>query len=118
MRRIRSCAELVYVHSTAVAKSKAEDLATGAEGLYEYAQIEGRDVRLGFHGGVAVVNGAGDMTAGALGEPKHPVRLLFVMVWVKHQDIWRLELRLAAMPSTGKMGSGHTQTNYPIGSDE
>ena len=57
-------------------------------------------------------------SCGALGEPKHPVRLLFVMVWVKHQDIWRLELRLAAMPSTGKMGSGHTQTNYPIGSDE
>jgi len=88
-------AGLVYVHSTAVAESKAEYLAGIAKGLYEYERIESHGVGTRVHGDVAIMSGTVVMSVGASGQPKAPVHLLFVLVWVKRADAWQLEYRQA-----------------------
>jgi ketosteroid isomerase-like protein len=87
--------DLVYVHSTAVAESKAEYLAGVANGLYEYESIASRDVDTAIHGNVAIMNGTVDMSVGAAGEPKGLIRLLFVLVWLKRAGAWQLAYRQA-----------------------
>jgi|HubBroStandDraft_2_1064218.scaffolds.fasta_scaffold1629020_1 hypothetical protein len=87
--------DLVYVHSTAVAESKAEYLAGVADGLYEYERIESRDVAIKMYDGVAVMTGRVGMSVGERGRPKGWIELLFVLVWVADSGRWRLAYRLA-----------------------
>ncbi len=86
---------LVYVHSTAVAESKQEYLAGVAKGLYDYESIVTREARVRVHGEVGLVDGICDMRVGAKGRPGELIHLLFVLVWVRDGDVWRLEHRHA-----------------------
>lgn len=87
--------DLVYVHSTAVSETKLEYLDGVARGLYEYESIASRDVKIGTHGGVAVMSGIADMSVGAADQPKTMTHLRFVLVWVRQAGAWRLEYRQA-----------------------
>jgi hypothetical protein len=87
--------ELVYIHSTAVAETRSEYLAGVAAGLYEYEHIASRDSRVSVHGGVALINGVVDMVVGMAGKPKELIALLFILIWVRRDGRWQLELRQA-----------------------
>jgi ketosteroid isomerase-like protein len=86
---------LVYVHSTAVVESKQEYLAGVAKGLYDYESIVTREARVRVYGEVGLVDGICDMRVGAKGQPGELIHLLFVLVWVRGGDAWRLEHRQA-----------------------
>ena len=88
-------ADLVYIHSTAVAESRIEYLAGVANGLYEYGTIVSRDIRWLVRGDIAVMNGIVDMTVGSHGAAKQLIHLLFCLVWAKHDGAWRLHFRQA-----------------------
>jgi ketosteroid isomerase-like protein len=87
--------DLVYVHSTAVAESRAEYLAGAAKGLYEYESIVTRDARVRVHGSVALIDGICDMRVGKAGQRKDLIHLLFVLVWAYDGGVWRLTHRHA-----------------------
>lgn len=92
--------DLVYVHSTAVAESKRAYLDGIAQGLYEYAGIDSRDVRVRVGGDVAVTTGICDMVVGETGQRKQLTHLLFVLVWIRQAGAWRLAYRQATrMPA-------------------
>jgi ketosteroid isomerase-like protein len=87
--------DLVYVHSTAVAESRAEYVAGVAKGLYDYESISTRDAKARVHGDVALIDGICEMKVGVEGRPKDLIHLLFVLVWVRHEGAWQLEHRHA-----------------------
>jgi ketosteroid isomerase-like protein len=87
--------DLVYIHSTAVAESKDAYLAGVADGLYDYATIESRDVTIRIDGSTAVQTGTVAMAVSARGQPKQPTQLLFTLVWTRQPDGWRLAVRQA-----------------------
>ena len=87
--------DLVYVHSTAVAESKAEYLAGVAKGAYEYEGIATRDTRVRVYSTVTLIDGICDMRVGVAGQPKDLIHLLFVLVWVRDGAAWRLGHRHA-----------------------
>ena len=92
--------DVVYVHSTAVAESKAEYFAGVRKGLYDYERIESRSVGIRLCGDVAVMNGTVDMSVGARGQRKDLIHLLFVLVWAKRAGDWKLVHRHATrMPA-------------------
>jgi len=92
--------DLVYVHSTAVAESKRAYLDGVRKGLYEYAAIDSRDVRIRIGGDLAVMSGIVDMCVGEAGRDKSMTQLLFALVWVRQDGAWRLEYRQATrMPA-------------------
>jgi ketosteroid isomerase-like protein len=94
--------DLVYVHSTAVAESRAEYLAGVARGLYEYESIESRDVRLRGDASIVLQDGICDMRVGAAGKPAEMIHLMFVLVWTKAPTGWQLLHRHATrMPGGG-----------------
>lgn len=82
--------DMVYVHSTAVAESREAYLAGVAGGLYDYANVASRDVRVRVHGDVAFIDGTCDMKVGERGQPRNLIRLLFVLAWVRSSDGWKL----------------------------
>jgi hypothetical protein len=88
-------ANLVYIHSTGVAETKAQYLAGVADALYEYGVIDSRDTRLRIFGDAAVMNGVVDMTVSAHGAVKELIHLLFCLVWIREGVIWRLDFRQA-----------------------
>ena len=88
-------ADLVYMHSTGVTETKAEYLAGVAQGLYDYAAINSRDVTIRVHDSVAVMNGIVDMSVSETGKPRDLIHLLFTLVWVRELGTWRLALRQA-----------------------
>ena len=91
--------DVVYVHSTAVAETKREYLQGVAKGLYEYEDIATRGTRVRVLGDVAIVDGVCDMKVGKGKQPKDLIHLLFVLVWVRDGDAWRLEHRHATRMS-------------------
>ena len=93
--------DLVYVHSTAVAETKQEYLQGVAKGLYEYEHITTRGARVRVRGDVAIVDGICDMKVGKGKQPKDLIHLLFVLVWVRDGDAWRLEHRHATRMLAG-----------------
>jgi ketosteroid isomerase-like protein len=95
-------ADLVYVHSTAVAETKAQYLAGLAEALYDYQSIASRDTRMRVHGDVALIDGTCTMHVGRQGQAFETIHLLFVLAWVFEADEWRLVHRHATrMPARG-----------------
>jgi hypothetical protein len=62
--------DLVYIHSTAVAETKDAYLTGVAQGLYDYATIDSRDVTIRIDGATAVQTGTVAMSVSARGEPK------------------------------------------------
>ena len=88
-------ADVVYVHSTAVAESREEYLAGVAAGRYEYERIATRNVRVRVHGEVALTDGICEMHVGLTRPAKGVVHLVFVMAWVKQDGAWRLQHRHA-----------------------
>ena len=94
-------AELVYIHSTAVAESKKEYLAGVAKGLYEYESVASRAVRVAIYGDVAVMHGVVDMSVSAAGQPKELTHLRFALIWVRQAGAWRLALRQATRIPAG-----------------
>ena len=97
VERIRPllAADLAYLHSTGVAESRDEYLAGITNRLYEYGEISTRERRIQLFPGVAVVNGVVEMTVSARGAPKHLIRLLFCLVWIREEGAWRLNFRQA-----------------------
>ena len=87
--------DLVYGHSTAVSESRDEYLAGVARGLYDYERIESRNVRVRLHGDIALQDGICDMHVGATDKPVELIHLLFVLVWTRHGNAWRLVHRHA-----------------------
>lgn len=85
--------DLVYVHSTAVAETKAEWLAGVARGLYDYRTIESRGVTIKSYSDAAVMHGIVDMAVATGGKPVELLHLQFVLVWVREAARWRLLLR-------------------------
>ena len=88
-------ADLVYIHSTGVAETKAEYLAGVGRGLYDYETITSRDVTIRGHGDVAVMHGLVDMSVSETGKPRDLIHLLFTLVWARQAGTWRLSLRQA-----------------------
>lgn len=93
--------DLVYVHPTAVAETKEEYLQGVATGLYEYDDITTRGARVRVLGDVALVDGICDMKVGKGKQPKDRIHLLFVLVWARDGDAWRLEHRHATRMVAG-----------------
>jgi ketosteroid isomerase-like protein len=87
--------DLVYIHSTAVTETKDGYLAGVADGLYDYATIESRDVATRVDGTIAVQTGTVAMSVSARGEPKQPTQLLFTLAWRREANAWRLAVRQA-----------------------
>ena len=87
--------DVVYIHSTAVAETKAEYFAGIRKGLYEYGAIDSSGVTLRHCGDVAIQTGKVRMTVGARGEPLAPIHLLFTLVWKREPQGWRLWQRHA-----------------------
>jgi ketosteroid isomerase-like protein len=87
--------DAIYIHSTAVAETKAGYLAAVRDGLYEYSAIASSGVTTRRCGNVAVQTGEVTMTVGARGRPQSPIRLLFTLVWQRDQQGWRLWQRQA-----------------------
>ena len=93
--------ELCYIHSTGVAETRDEYLRGVADGRYDYATIASRDVRIRAVDDLGVMNGVVTMSVGKRGMPKDTLDLLFVLVWVKKTDRWRLAVRQATrMPAS------------------
>ena len=100
--------ELVYVHSTAVAESRAEYLAGVSQGLYEYESVASRAVRVRGDGAIVLMDGICDMRVGAKGQPPQTIHLLFVLVWSKAPSGWRLLHRHATrMADAGDSAMEH-----------
>jgi ketosteroid isomerase-like protein len=87
--------DLCYVHSTGVAETRDEYLRGVADGRYDYATIVSRDVRIRVVDDLGVMNGIVTMAVGKRGMPKDTLDLLFVLVWVRKTDRWRLAIRHA-----------------------
>jgi ketosteroid isomerase-like protein len=87
--------DVMYVHSTAVAETKAGYLAGVRDGLYEYSSIESDDAAVAFAGGVAVQTGTSKMLVGVRGHPKASINLLVTLVWKREPLGWRLWRRHA-----------------------
>ncbi|HEY2816602.1 MAG TPA: nuclear transport factor 2 family protein [Casimicrobiaceae bacterium] len=87
--------DLCYIHSTGVAETRDEYLRGVADGLYDYATIASRNVRIRDVDNLGVMNGIVTMSVGKRGMPKDTLDLLFVLVWVKKADRWRLAIRQA-----------------------
>jgi ketosteroid isomerase-like protein len=92
--------QLVYVHSTAVAETREEYLAGVAKGLYEYETVATRDAQVRIYGRMALIDGICDMRVGSASKPAELIHLLFVLVWSRDGEDWRLEHRHATrMPA-------------------
>jgi ketosteroid isomerase-like protein len=87
--------DVVYIHSTAVAETKAEYFAGVRNGLYDYAAIDSSDVTVRRRGEIAIQTGTVRMSVGARSAPKAPITLLFTLVWQREQQGWRLWQRHA-----------------------
>jgi ketosteroid isomerase-like protein len=85
--------DLIYVHSTGVAESKAEYLERVKASHYDYTSIASRDVTIRVHGDLAVMDGVLDMGVATGGSPTMMMKLLFVLIWTKQDGRWRLSLR-------------------------
>jgi ketosteroid isomerase-like protein len=85
----------LYVHSTAVAESKARYLKELKRDLYDYKSVKSRSVKTRIHGNVAVQTGICDMAVSTAGNPVELIHLQFALVWVKNAARWRLLLRQA-----------------------
>ena len=88
-----ACDDLVYVHSTSVAETKAEWLARVARGHYDYKSLESRNVTIKTYGVATVMHGIVDMSVATAGRPDELLHLQFVLVWVRESGRWRLMLR-------------------------
>ena len=98
--------DLVYVHSTAVAETRDQYLAGVAQGLYEYASVRSRDVRLRGNDGTVLEDGICDMKVGARGTPAVSIHLVFVLVWTKSEHGWQLLHRHATrMPDAARVAT-------------
>ena len=82
--------DLVYVHSTGVAESRASYLAGVSRGWYEYEQIDSRDVKVRGNGAIMLQDGICDMRVGAKGTPATLIHLQFVLVWTRSPTGWQL----------------------------
>ncbi len=87
--------DLVYIHSTGVAETKAAYLQAVADRLYEYGTIANRSARTQVLGDAVFVDGIVDMTVAARGAAKQPIALLFSLLWVRADGTWRLRFRQA-----------------------
>ena len=87
--------DLVYVHSTAVSESRDQYLAGIAAGLYEYAAVTSRNVRVRVNGTTALLDGVCDMLVGAEGGPPGLIHLAFLLAWRLEGGAWRLVHRHA-----------------------
>ena len=87
--------DVVYVHSTAVAENRDEYFAGLDKGLYEYEEVTSHDARVRLYGDTALIDGICDMRVGAHGGPAVLIHLLFLLVWVRRGDRWRLVHRHA-----------------------
>jgi ketosteroid isomerase-like protein len=86
--------ELVYVHSSGIAETKAENLAGQRSGLYVRGPIARRGTRIRIFGDVAVTSAVIDMVDLAHG-PRNTLHLQETLVWRKETSGWRLLLRQA-----------------------
>ena len=82
--------DLVYVHSTAVAETRAEYLAGVARGSYEYQSVASRALRVRGNDSFVLQDGVCDMRVGATGKPPQMIHLLFLLVWRKAPSGWQL----------------------------
>jgi len=82
--------DLVYVHSTAVAETRAQYLAGVEQGLYEYDSVASRAVRLRGDGSILLEDGICDMRVGTRGQAPQMIHLRFVLVWRHAPSGWQL----------------------------
>jgi ketosteroid isomerase-like protein len=85
----------LYVHSTAVAESKARYVKELKRNLYDYKSVKSRGVKTHLNGNVAVMTGICDMAVSTAGSAVELIHLQFVLVWVKQAGRWQLLLRQA-----------------------
>jgi len=85
----------VYVHSTGVVETKAEYLNGVRDGLYQYEQVRSTAQSIRANGNLAVVTDMLDFRGGPRGVVHLPVKLFTTLVWQKHGNVWRLDLRQA-----------------------
>ncbi|MFC7398114.1 nuclear transport factor 2 family protein [Chelatococcus sp. GCM10030263] len=87
--------DVVYIHSTGVAESKAEYFAGLRQGLYDYETVETRSARTYADGRYVVRNGIVEMAVGERGKARNRLALLHTFVWRVEGANWRLVIRQA-----------------------
>ena len=86
--------DVTYIHSTAIAETKAENLAGQRTGVHKHGPIAPLNKRTRVFGDIAVTRGVIDMVDTAHITP-FTIRLQETLVWIKEGDIWRLLVRQA-----------------------
>lgn len=86
-------ADLVYIHSTAVAEGRDLYLKRVSERRYDYRSIASRDVTVRIRQDLAVMYGTLDMDVATAGGPPVMMHLLFTLVWTRQDGAWKLSLR-------------------------
>jgi ketosteroid isomerase-like protein len=82
--------DLVYMHSTGVADTKASYIARLRDGVSEYRRIERSDVSIKIHPHVALVFSRLSMSVTVRGQARE-VEARVLVVWIpSDDDIWRL----------------------------
>ncbi len=87
--------DVVYVHSTGLAETKAEFLDGVRAGLYEYERIQPVSERIMHADDLAVAYTVIDFQGGRRGQVHPPVKLITTLVWVRRDNAWRMTVRQA-----------------------
>jgi ketosteroid isomerase-like protein len=91
--------DVVYIHSTGLAETKAAFLDGVRDGLYEYERVLPESQRIVESGDLAMVYAVLDFAGGLKGMPHPPTRLITTLVWrrmpLSPEAGWRLILRQA-----------------------
>jgi len=81
--------ELVYIHSNAMQENKSEHLSAIASKKLVYEKMDREKANVRFYGKIALVNGV-VLVRGILKGNPFELRLLYLTVYRKKRDSWRL----------------------------
>ena len=92
--------DLVYMHSSGVADSKASYIAGLSDGRWDYKRIDRSDQTVRLHGGLALVFNRISISIVIRGVPKE-LDNRALAVWVADDGTWKLlALQSGAIPAT------------------
>jgi ketosteroid isomerase-like protein len=87
--------DVVYVHSTAVSETRDGYLAAYLKGSYKYGAIDSQILDTRIYGSCVIITGTHRSQVGSVEVALHPIRTLFVQVWMKNPSGWQLVHRQA-----------------------
>ena len=101
--------DLVYVHSTAVAETRA-GVSRVWRGDCTQTKASNSVVRVRGGGAFVLMDGICDMRVGAKGQPPQTIHLLFVLVWSKAPSGWQLLHRHATRMADAGIGGAQVSS--------